>query len=143
MGVEEMKAALMEFPAKVATKHLRRGLREGAKVIRLQCVADAPVRTGLTRSAIKVRAGKKKRNTISAMVAIGEGDFKGDTFYAGMVNYGWRVGSRKLGLARRFVPGTRWLNKAFDKSKDLALQVFMYIVQKGIEEEAAAARTVR
>lgn len=88
-GVKELDAILRDLEPKLARKYIRKGMRDGMKLVRDQARADAPVRSGTMRKAIKVRAGRsRKRGRIAIEVRVGEGDFKGDTFYGAFVEYG-------------------------------------------------------
>jgi HK97 gp10 family phage protein len=152
-GAEELTRAMGEIKTSIARKHLRTALRAGAKVIQLQCKADAPVKSGRTRSAIKVRSGKRSRTGIRMLVSIGKSFFKGDTFYAGFVEFGW-VPSRKRRSQRKgkarppragegFVPGERWLHHAFDKSKESAFRTVRESLTASLEEEAAKSSALK
>jgi HK97 gp10 family phage protein len=150
MGADEMIMALQNMPERIAKKRIRPALREAAKVIRAELVQNAPVDTGLTRRAIRIGRWKRKRNLLSIAVSIGAKDYAGQTFYAAMVNYGWKVGKRPTGGKAAFlndrrkkIPGTRWMNISFDTAKDLALQVFNYKLQQGIEEEARTSEALK
>lgn len=149
-GADEMILALEQIEKNVANKHVRTALRAGAKVIQRQCVADAPVKTGQTRRAIKVRAGKRMKNAIRMLVTIGKGMFKGGTFYAGFVEYGWTWGRKKRarnrkgkaltsGATDKRIPGKNWLHNAFDKSASAAQQATIDSLSESLKAEAAAA----
>lgn len=88
-GAIELRAKLKEIDTKVSKTYLRQALRAGAKVIQQACLQAAPVKTGQTKRAIKVRAAKRSRKGITMMVSIGKGMFTGDTFYAGFLEYGY------------------------------------------------------
>jgi len=58
------------------------------KIVASRVKALVPVDSGLTRSSVKVRAAKRSRKGFGINVQIGEGDYKGETFYAAFVEYG-------------------------------------------------------
>jgi HK97 gp10 family phage protein len=148
LGVEELKLSLRELPKNVADKHMRKALRAGAKIIQSQCISDAPERSGKTAAAIKVRAGKRKKNSVSMMVTLSKAMFPTGLFYVGFINYGWKwkPHSSKKGVAdnttasEHKIPGTRWLNKAFAKAKDAAHEAIVAVLKAGLAEEAAKAK---
>lgn len=149
-GADEMIAALEKIETNIARKHTRTALRAGAKVIQKQCQADAPTKTGRTRRAIKVRAGKRMKDAIRMLVTIGQGMFQGVTFYAGFIEYGWKWSRKRnarnrkgkaltSGATDKRIPGTQWLHRAFDKSETAAQQAVLESLSESLNEEAAAA----
>lgn len=89
-GVEELMAKLKEV-GKKAKPALRRGCRQGSKVIQKQAKDDAPKVTGDLRRAIKVRALKRSRKYVGTTV-------KMEIRYGSFVN----LGTRKM-KARAFL----------------------------------------
>lgn len=81
-----------------AKKALRNGLRAGAKITTAAARAVAPVRTGQLRRAIRTKAAKRSRRYIGVKTMIGEGYFKGETFYGAFVEFGWKTGKRHPSL---------------------------------------------
>lgn len=72
-----------------ANKILRKVLRAGTKEVANEIKSIAPVgETGQLKRAIKVRAAKRKKGRIAFMAQIGEGSFKGETFYGSFVDLG-------------------------------------------------------
>lgn len=125
-GAKELADLLRNMDRKLAKKLFRKALREGAKVIQAAAQAKAPVDTGLTRSAIKVRAAKRqKRGRFGVAVQVGEGDYRGETFYASFLEYGHKMGKRSQGLGARSRRESRKLrsearaNKAIGKKGTL------------------------
>ena len=142
-GVDKLCNALRSVEKNVANKQMRKALRVGAKVIQAQEIADAPKRTGATAAAIKVRAGKRKRGFIAMTVALSKQFFTG-AFYAAFVNYGHRARPRTLesvvsGESGNRVEGTRWANKAFQKSAEPAMDAITKSITEGLKDEAAAS----
>ncbi len=60
-GAKELDALLKSVPKKEAMKGIRKGTRAGAKLMLAKARALAPVRTGLMRQKLTVRAAKRKR----------------------------------------------------------------------------------
>lgn len=92
-GLKELDAALKELPNNVAKKHLRTALRAGAKIVQAEAKRLAPVETGALKKSIKVRARKRsRRGGVGIIVTTGNKDslFKGDQFYGGAIEWGWK-----------------------------------------------------
>lgn len=88
-GLDAFKKGLRALDKKIAGKVVRTSLRRGMKTIQVAVKAACPVDTGALKRSIVVRASKaRRRGIISIEVRIGEGDFKGDTFYGAMIEYG-------------------------------------------------------
>jgi len=128
-GASELLSALKTLEGKVANKVMVRALRAGANVVLTQAKQDAPRRTGTTADALKIRPARKRRkHFLSTTVTLGASMFKG-TYYAPFTNYGRRAGLRSLASIvakkdqpQKFIPGTRWMNKSFEKSAPAALE---------------------
>lgn len=152
-GVEEIQRRLRELETRTAKKATRTALRAGAKIILDEARATAPVRTGLVRRAIKVKAGKSSKGMVSVLVQLGSKMFAGKSFYGAFVNFGhfmgkrlagrWRGAERKerytaasVAAGRVFVPGTHWMERSFESKKNLALEVAQGKLIELIEEEA-------
>src|SRR5690349_7604164 len=90
--------------------------------------ATVPVRSGATKAAIKVRAGKRKRGVARINVSISAGDYKGDTFYAAMEEFGHKIGSRALGDSRKQYPGSLYMQRAYDEAGPSAKAEAMRVI---------------
>mgnify|MGYP001009153993 CR=1 FL=1 len=135
-GAKEIELALAELEKRIANKIIRRVMRESMKPIAVAARENAPVETGVLRSAIKVRAMKRSRGRIGIMVMIGEGDFKGDTYYGGFQEYGWKTGKRSdPDNQRREVEGKGYMRKAWDGGKETAKQQAERLLLDAIEAE--------
>ncbi len=124
-GIKQIDRAFRQLEPKLARKVIRQALRKSLKPVADEVKADSPVETGLLRSAIKVRAGKRARGSISLVVIMGEGDFKGETFYGAFQEYGT---SR--------MPGKNFMRRAFDSKSDAARAQIEAEILAGIEREA-------
>ena len=141
-GPEELLLKLKDLEAKVSGKYMRTALRAGAKVIRTQMVADAPVKSGATRAAVKLKAMRRSRTRVGMMISVGAGWFKGTEFYAGFVEFGHRIGKRlskgKLaatGDTRGTVPGKQWMHGAFTKSIGTAAETVLESLQQQMKTD--------
>jgi HK97 gp10 family phage protein len=132
-GLQPLLKKLDALGPKLAGKIGRRALREGAKIFQQQAKANAPVKDGLLKGSIRVRAGKRSRTGISYLVQTGEGFFKGETFYGAFVELGHKAGSRKLGDDRAKVEARPFLRPAFDQKKAAAQRAVERRLKQGIE----------
>ncbi len=161
-GASELRAALVQVEEKGAKAIMRTALRAGAKIVADKMREYAPVLSGATREAIKVRAGKRSRNKVQMMAQVGAGAFKGKTFYAGFVNFGFHLGKRNaisraisraqrkrganvlvvksltgretiMGDSRQEVKGTHWMERAWNDSKDQMQTVVFEVAKQEIE----------
>ncbi len=84
---------LADDNGKFAKQSMRRALREEAKTLRAFMLSVIAAETGLTRAALKVRAGKRSRIGISMLVGVFGLARKGplSTFFAGFANYGHKT----------------------------------------------------
>jgi HK97 gp10 family phage protein len=89
-GGKELDQELRGLERKVARKILSQSLREGAKVVLAEAKRRAPVRSGLVRSKLRVRSARKRKSeTVALKVQTGEGNYKGKTFYASFLEFGF------------------------------------------------------
>jgi hypothetical protein len=103
-GGKELDAALRNLEQKQARKVVGASLRVGAKIIQRVATELVPVlqvprsdRTaGALKKAIKVRASKKRSRdgSVTIFAGPGRGFFKGDEFYGGPIEFGWKHGKR-------------------------------------------------
>jgi HK97 gp10 family phage protein len=136
-GMEETRKALDNLDREVQKKILRKGLRKGCKVMLRIAKADAPFKTGKLKRNIKIRSGGVKYGKLRMTVGIGNKDYTGEAFYAAFLLYGWRVGSRKLGDARRQVPPNNFLRRAYESAGEQAVTTTLESWKELIEQEAS------
>lgn len=114
-------------------------LRAAAAPILAQAKANAPARTGALRSSLKIRKATSRQGRIRIIVSTSAGDFQGKQYYGAFVEYGHRVGSRKLGAARKDVTPVRYIGRAWDALSSQTEQA----VKQGFKDEIEkAAKTV-
>jgi HK97 gp10 family phage protein len=133
-GFDGLDRALAELEPRLARKIERQGLREAAKVIQQEAVANAPEDTGTLKQSIKVRAIKRKKGFCGVQVTTGQGFFRGETFYGAFIEFGHHVGSRKLGDARAFVPPRPFMRPAFDSKKEQAAAAVAESVRQALAQ---------
>lgn len=105
---------------RIVRKAQSRSLRAAAKPVLRDAKAFVDSETGTLEDSLKIRAGKRRRHSVSIVVQTGDGFFKGETFYGAFVEYGHRMGKRpKSGQAdtRRIVMPHPYLQPAADKNR--------------------------
>lgn len=132
--IARIQRRLSEVPKKLGNKWTKKGLREGAKVVQKEARRGAPKKTGQTRRAIKVKSLRKQKNSIAMDLQIGEGDYKGDQYYASFQEFGWHVGSRKLGDNRKWIEGKHFLEKAYKSKGAEAADKAVNVILDGLEQ---------
>jgi len=134
-GVKPIDRKLKLLPPRLQKKVVRQAMRAGCKILADEVRAQAPVLSGLTKSAVKVRATKsRKRGTLGIEVQISgkvDGLIKTDsegkgTFYPAVVQYG-----------REGVPPNPFMSRAFESKGEAARQVTIEALRQGVEREAS------
>lgn len=146
-GKEELLRFLKTVPTAMAKKIMRKALREGAKPIAERARELAPVDSGLTRSAIKVRAATKlRRGLLGAIVMVGEGDYKGEQFYASFIEYGYmkvptyrgkdgRIYSKPRGTQPLTpVPPDPFMRPAYEQQASTAVKRVAFVIRSEVEK---------
>ena len=129
-GLKEIQRAYRELPRRAANKVVRQAIRKAIKPVQAK-VKDLSPRGATKRlsRAPKVRTRKKiKRGIIALNVQIGEGDFKGKTFYGGFQNFGTSKGNK--------LKGKHYIEAAFKATRKKAAKDVRNEVKAGIVREA-------
>ena len=113
---------LQAFPDRLRPE-LSAALRAGAQIIRSAERANIHNVTGALSKSVKIKVGNRKAGLTRMTVTTSGSDnlFTGSTYYGGMVEFGHKIGSRKLGKARRDVAPHPFLGKAIDEKGPQAL----------------------
>lgn len=136
-GLEALLNSLNAAKGGTQTKAaLRTGTRAGAKLVLAAAKANAPVDTGALRDNLKIKPIKRSRKYPGRIgFVIGNYDveggslFRGDTFYAGMVEYG-TVNQR----------GQPYLRPAFDSTKAAVVEVVRAKVGADVERRLRSGK---
>jgi hypothetical protein len=137
-GIGEIDRRLRDLAYPEQRGVISKGLRAGAKILRAEAQSLVPVKTGLLKRSINVRAGKRNRfGAVSMRVTTGQATFVGDSWYGGAIEFGWKAGSRKkaggvirtkrglrklaIGNARRQIPGYHYMEYAFQEKSQAAV----------------------
>lgn len=134
-GVAEFKRALQQLTPKIAEKVTKKALRQAANMVSRQVRANAPVKTGRLKKAIRVKASRyntlRKNGKIGMIIRVKPGKSRKDTggaYYAGWVENGYNKGSQQIGgreaVARGVITQAEYRQKrAFYNSKRKSGQV--------------------
>lgn len=90
-GISELDKLFLDMPEQIQKKALRPATRSVAKMVLEQAKAEVPEDTGLLRSELRIRAKKRSRrypHTIGMTIGFADDLFRGDTFYAGFMEFG-------------------------------------------------------
>lgn len=129
-----VQGQLTELDKKFQNKVIRKGLRAGGKVWQSAARGEAPVQTGKLKRSIKVRSGKRKRDSISITVGMGAKDYTGEAFYGSFIEYGYHIGKRSLGDSRKAQKANPFMQRAYDQSKDEASEAAIEAMKGEINE---------
>lgn len=87
VGDKKLQKLLDTLPAKFSKKAIRKGTREGTKIVTKAAKSNAPKgETGALRKGIKTKAMKAKRGYIGTTTQLSDKNFR--TFYGPMTEYG-------------------------------------------------------
>lgn len=116
-----------------------RVLRSAAEPVLSRAKADAPVRTGAMQRSLRIKKATSRQGRVRIVVTTSAGDFKGKEFYTPFVELGHKQGSRKLGNARKQIPGRRFILGAWSA---LSSQTEAAVRDGFKQEIEAAAKSV-
>jgi HK97 gp10 family phage protein len=91
-GTEDIYRCLRNFANNEAKKIMRKGMRDGAKVVAKEVKANVPVETGFLKSSIKVRARKKSTKSFGYRVVTSKKNAPDKKYYAAFLE----LGTKKL-----------------------------------------------
>jgi HK97 gp10 family phage protein len=90
-GYKELDDMFKAMSEGMQKKALRPAARTVAKMVLEQAKSEVPEDTGLLRSELRIKAKKRSRrypHTVGMTVGFADDLFKGDTFYAGFMEFG-------------------------------------------------------
>ena len=125
-GLREIDVRLQRLAPKVKKKIMRKAMRQSMKPILQQAKANAPVATGATKKAIKIKAAKRSRKSIGIDVRIGEDTYKGDQYYASFIEFG---------APKRKLPPRPFIKPAYESKKDEVKKLVINNIDRIIQEE--------
>jgi HK97 gp10 family phage protein len=132
-GVREIDRKLRLLEPRVQKKVVRQAMRAGLKILQAEVKVQVPVRTGLTRSAVQIRALRaRKRGSVSLEVRI-SGKKEGliverksgkRVFYPAVVEYG-----------REGVAPDPFMRRSFEAKGEQAKDAALYKLLQGVLDE--------
>lgn len=129
-GLRGVNRALKALPPAVAKKVIRQSVRQALKPVRDAVKQEAPVDTGVLIKAIKVRAGKRKKDRISMAVRIGKGDFVGDQYYAAFQEFGTKK-----------IKANPFMHRAFEHTAEKAKRDGERLIRDGVNTQVKALKS--
>ncbi len=143
-GLEELVSALKQLPEKLERQVLRRAIKTAALPMLARAKELCPVETGRLRDSLRLRMRANKKKGVAALIEIGPGAFKGDTYYGAMVELGHKTGRRPrsaLEAFRQEFTGSRkqvaahpFLRPAFDSMREQVAAAAIDGIGVGLEE---------
>lgn len=94
-GMPQILQKLEALQGGKAKRIVAESLIDGSMLIEDEAKKHAPVKSGKTKEAIHASTIINRGGMMKMRVAIGAGDYVGDTFYAAMQEYGWKTGARR------------------------------------------------
>lgn len=130
IGMKEIHKAFKDLEPKVAKKVVRKALRKGMKIVLAEAKVKAPTgETKQLKKSLKIKARKRSRKVIAMDLTSGKGDFKGDQYYAAMVEYGTKK-----------QPAQHYMRDAFEAKGGVAAKAIKDAIRDGILEQAQAKK---
>jgi len=160
MGAPELRNKLNRLPTLVQKRVMRPAVNFALTPMNAAAKRRAPVETGLLRQslgkkikqyansgttwgAVGVRKGfgVKVAKGATATVRVGKRETviessRDPRFYVHLVELGHKIRRKKRGPVLGFRKGTRFLTKAYEATKDIAMVRLVQKVEKGIAKEA-------
>jgi HK97 gp10 family phage protein len=138
-SVEGLEKAFTQLPINLTKKIIRKALRNGGKIVQKAAKANAPVKSGALKKAIKIRAGKRVTGKQSVFIGTSDKAFVGKMFYAAFIEFGHKQGSRKLGNERKDIAANPFMENAYETTKTQTEQTIINELWDGIEKEWSKA----
>lgn len=145
-GVQEIDAYLAALPENIEKKALRSATRDVAKYTRELALFYAPEDTGALKSAIKVKAkarqrGKGFRHVVGTSVVVGEGMFRGDTFYGGFLEFGTNERQHKSGHRTGRIAASLfdYLRRALWSYPSIKREIYISALEDWVAKQQGAA----
>jgi HK97 gp10 family phage protein len=137
-GDRTVDRRLKQFGPKLAKKIFSKVIRKAAKPVLETARNAVPVDSGDLRRSLKIRARKRSRrnkNTVGVQVVTGERFFKGELFYGGFLEFGWRTGKRGSDKRTQVQPKP-FLRPAYDQNKSTVRNIFQTAMKAQVEQAA-------
>lgn len=130
VGLKELDRALQELAWPAARRALRKGMRQGANVVRDEARAKAPVRTGNLKRKIRTRERSEEAGNMRFAVEVPR-----SAFYGRFIEEGWMP---EYGNSR--VPARPFLRPAAENKTEAAVTKMRDALAEAINLELRRAR---
>lgn len=127
-GLDKLVGAIEKLTKAEAKKAIGEGIMPALEHLKTAVESEAPVRTGTTRDAVTILPTRAKGDYVNSYVSIGEGAYRGKTFAAAFVEFGFR--HAKTG---EMVPPNPFMERAFNSAGPEALRLAEEGVLKAVE----------
>lgn len=132
-GSKSLNRKLANLKSADAKRAIRTAARAAMRPVQAASQAEAPVKSGRLRKAIKIRALKRSRSRIGISVSLNKKGsmFGGKTFYGAFQEFGWRSGKKSkhdianLTDSRKQNEAKHFMQKAAKRSKRQALNIYV------------------
>lgn len=132
IGDKALIRKLRALPRVAENKVIRQSIRKGAKHMQGSLKSEAPIRTGLMRRLLGVKAIKRKKGRIGSQVTFRNAELLTSTskagrryFYPAAVEYG-----------HSGAEGLHWMRDEFDQQEMTTQHIILKDMKAGIEREA-------
>lgn len=113
-GHKDIMDAIRTLEPKLRSGAFRKVFRELGKIAQKEVISNAPVRTGVLKRSVKVRAVKRnRRGIVGVNIVTGAVTFRGKDFYGGFVEYGTKGRQTSKGMVGGIRP-QRFMRRAFE-----------------------------
>jgi len=137
-GDRELARKLNALPVKVRGKALEDAAKAGGIIFRDAVRENSPIRTGRLQDDIDYRVTKRTGDDIRLGVSWRTGRAsRTPAFYGLFFHKGKNPRARKSGASTGSMPRYRFLDKAYDESRDEAERAVGAVLKRAIEQVAA------
>ena len=135
-GLQQVRDAFEKLTGEQQTESMKAAFERGANTIAGLARGFAPVKSGLLRESIRVKTTRRLGN-VYTRVLIGSGWYQSDSFYAAFQEFGYHHGSRKLGNAREWIPGKKYMRLAVQMTEGTVPEQICKDIADAIERYSA------
>lgn len=136
-GDKQVIENLKDLEPRMRRLAITRSMRAALKPVLATARQMAPKKTEKLRKNIKLKMWKRSRSKeakrnpkIGMSIQVGDGWYKGDTFYGAFQEFGWHTGKRTNAIrrrrgtdTRRWIEGKHFMEQTFDIMGEHALRV--------------------
>jgi HK97 gp10 family phage protein len=135
-GLQQVRSAFEKLTGEQQTAAMQAAFERGAHTIADLARGFAPVKSGLLRESIQVKTTRRLGNVYTRIV-VSSGWYKGEQFYAAFQEFGFHHGARKLGSAREWIAGHKFMRTAVQMTEGVVPPQICKDIADAIERYAA------